>query len=93
MAIDSEKIAAMLRDIEKGSSVNSLCRQYEISKSTFYRWREKYQGMNAALIARFNSLETENSQLKKMYENERLKADLRAETLERLTRYQKQASF
>lgn len=48
----------------------------------FYKWRAKYGGMDASLIKRLKELEAENMQLKKMYAEEKLKAQIRQEALE-----------
>ena len=47
-----------------------------------YQWRSKYGGMDAALMKRLKELESENTWLKKMYAEERIKAELRQEALE-----------
>ena len=47
-----------------------------MSSATFYKWRAKYGGMDTALMARFKELEAENAKLKKMYAEERLKAEI-----------------
>ena len=52
------------------------------SSSLFYRWRGKYGGMDASLMARLKELEEENRRLKKMYAEERVKAEVRKEALE-----------
>ena len=44
-----------------------------MGNSTFYKWRSKYGGMDASLMARMNALEDENRRLKKIYAEERLK--------------------
>jgi len=54
-----------------------------MSNATFYKWRRKYGGMDASMIARLKELEEENRQLKKMYAEERLKSELRKEALEK----------
>ncbi len=59
-----------------------LCREHGISNATFYKWRAKYGGMDASLMARLKELEDENRRLKKMYAEERLKSELRKEALE-----------
>jgi hypothetical protein len=51
------------------------------SISFFYKWRAKYGGMGASLMARTKELEDENRRLKKMYAEERLKAEIVAEAL------------
>ena len=54
-----------------------------ISSATFYKWRAKYGGMDVSLMARMKELEVENARLRKMYVEEKLKAELRAEALEK----------
>lgn len=49
--------------------------------TTFYKWLAKFGGMGASLMARMKELEEENKRLKKMYAEERLKAEIVAEAL------------
>jgi putative transposase len=77
---DSQIIAALKR-VEGGLAVAELCRELNISTPTFYKWREKYGGMDVALMTRMKELEAENARLKKMYVEERLKADILQEAL------------
>lgn len=57
---------AILKQAEAGAPVTELCREYGMSSATFYKWRAKYGGMDASLIARLKELEAENARLKKM---------------------------
>jgi len=75
------QIIAILKQAEAGSPVPGLCREHGISNATFYKWRSKFGGMDASLIARMKELEEENRRLKKMYVEERLKAEIVAEAL------------
>jgi putative transposase len=75
------QIIAILRQAEAGSPVPDLCREHGISNATFYKWRSKFGGMDASLMARMKELEEENRRLKKMYAGERLKAEIVAEAL------------
>ena len=77
---DSQIMDALKR-VEAGLSVSQLCRDLGISTLTFYKWREKYGGMDVALLTRMKELESENARLKKMYAEERLKADILQEAL------------
>jgi putative transposase len=52
-----------------------------ISTATFYKWRSKYGGMDVSLIARMKELEAENARLRKMYVEEKIKAEIVAEAL------------
>ncbi len=61
------QIIAVLKQAEGGTPVPELCREHGISSATFYKWRAKYGGMDAALMARLKELEAENVRLKKMY--------------------------
>ena len=73
------QIIAILKQAEGGSPVPELCREHGISNATFYKWRAKYGGMDASLMTRMKELEDENRRLKKMYAEERLKAEIVAE--------------
>jgi putative transposase len=54
-----------------------------MSSATFYKWRAKYGGMDASMMARLKELEEENRRLKKMYAEERLKAEIVQEALQK----------
>lgn len=58
-----------------------LCREHGMSAATFYKWRAKFGGMDASMMARLKELEDENRRLKKMYAEERLKAEIVQEAL------------
>jgi putative transposase len=72
-----------VKQAEAGSPVPELCREHGISNATFYKWRAKYGGMDASLMARMKVLKDENRHLKKRYAEERLKAEIVAEALTR----------
>ena len=74
-------ILAILKQAEAGTPVPDLCRQHGISSATFYKWRAKLGGMDASLMARLKELEEENRRLKKMYAEERVKAEIVQEAL------------
>jgi putative transposase len=76
------QILAILKQNEDGVSVPDLCREHGMSNATFYKWRAKFGGMDASLMKRMKELEAENKRLKKMYAEERLKAEIRQEALE-----------
>lgn len=75
------QIMAILKQAEAGSPVPELCREHGVSTATFYKWRTKFGGMNASLMARLRELEGENRRLKKMYADERLKAEIIQEAM------------
>lgn len=75
------QIIAILKQAEAGAPIPELCREHGMSSATFYKWRSKFGGMDASLMARMKELEEENRRLKKMYAEERLKAEIVAEAL------------
>ena len=77
---DSQVMDALKR-VDAGLAVPELCRELGISSATFYKWRAKYGGMDTSMIARLKELEAENSRLKKMYAEERLKAEILQESI------------
>ncbi len=79
---DSQIIEAIKR-AEAGLAVPALCRELGISSATFYKWRSKFGGMDVSMMSRMKELEAENARLRKMYVEEKLKAELRAEALEK----------
>lgn len=77
---DSQIMDALKR-VEAGLAVPDLCREIGISVATFYKWRSKYGGMDTSMMARMKELEEENRRLKRMYAEERMKAEIVAEAL------------
>ena len=75
------QIIAILKQAEAGTPVPEVCREHGISSATFYKWSSKYAGMEASLMARMRELEAENARLKKMYAEERLKAEIILEAM------------
>lgn len=77
------QIMATLKQAEAGTPAPQLCREHGMSTATFYKWRAKYGGMDASMMARLKELEDENRRLKKMYAEERLKAEIVQEALQK----------
>lgn len=71
------QIMAILKQAESGTPLPVLCREQRY----FYKRRAKYGGMDASLITRLKELEAENAKLKKMYAEERLKAEIIQEAM------------
>jgi putative transposase len=75
------QIIAILKQAEAGTPVPELCREHGMSSALFYKWRSRYGGMDTSMVARLKELEEENRRLKKMYAEERPKAEIVAEAL------------
>jgi putative transposase len=74
---------AILKQAEAGTPVPKLCREHGVSSATIYKWRAKFGGMDTSLMARLKELEAENSRLKRLYAEEKLKADIVQEALQK----------
>ena len=65
-----DQIVAKLRkaDVElgKGRKVPEVCKQLEITEQTYYRWRQKYGGMQPEMAKELKALQKENARLKKV---------------------------
>ena len=77
------QILAILKQNEQGISVPGLCREHGMSSAQFYKWRSKFGGMDASMMKRLKELEEENRRLKKMFAEEKLKAEIAREAIEK----------
>ena len=75
------QIIETLKRVEAGIGVPDLCRELGISVATFYKWRAKFGGMDTSMMSRMKELEEENRRLRKMYVEEKLKAEIATEYL------------
>lgn len=65
----SSEISKILKEFDQGKTVEELTRTYGVSKAAFYKWRQRYGGMEASELKRVKELEEENAKLKRMYAN------------------------
>jgi putative transposase len=73
---NEEQIIRILREAEaKAMPIRDVCKQHNISEQTFYRWRDKYGGMDVADARRLKELEAENAKLKRMVADQMLVID------------------
>lgn len=71
-----EQIIAILREAEKGDRlIGDVCRSHGIAENTFYRWRQKYGGLQVPEVRRLRDLEQENSRLKRLLAERCLEVD------------------
>ena len=75
------QIMSILKQAESGTPVAALCRENGMSNATFDKCRDKYGGMDTSLMTRLKELEAENTRLKKMYAEERLKVEIIQEAM------------
>lgn len=61
------QIVKAIKEHESGRDAKEICRELGISTATFYKWRQRYGGMEVNELKRVKELESENSRLKRMY--------------------------
>ena len=61
-----EQIVGILKEHEAGAGTGDLCRRHGISQQTFYRWKQKYGGLDRGEVRRLKALEEENARLKRL---------------------------
>ena len=72
----TDQIAKILKEFEQGKSVDDISREHGVSRASFYKWRQRYSGMEASELKRVKELEEENSRLKRMYANLAMELDV-----------------
>ena len=75
-----DQIVSKLRkaDVElgKGKKVPEVCKELEVTEQTYYRWRQKYGGMQPVMVKQLKSLEKEKSRLKKLVADQALDMEI-----------------
>ena len=60
------QITKAIKEHEGGRKAEDIVRDLGISQGTFYKWKQKYGGMEASDVKRLKDLELENSRLKRL---------------------------
>ena len=61
-----QQIAFALRQAESGTPVAEIVRKMGIAEATFYRWKQKFDGMGVGEVRRLKQFEDENRKLKQL---------------------------
>lgn len=61
-----EQIIKVMKEIEAGMPVKEACRQNGINDRTYYKWKNRLEGMERKDVQRLKELEAENKKLKVM---------------------------
>jgi transposase-like protein len=70
------KLAVADRLLAEGKTIEEVCRDLEVTESTFHRWRNQYGGMKADDAKRLKELERENTRLKRIVADQALDIDM-----------------
>lgn len=74
-----EQIIAALKEADAGVKTSDICRKYNVSDATVYKWKAKYAGLETSDLRKMRNLEDENRRLKQIVadltlDNQALKA-------------------
>lgn len=61
------QVVKAIKEHDNGKDAKEICRELGISTAAFYKWRQRYGGMEVRELKRVKELEAENSRLKRMY--------------------------
>ncbi len=76
-----EQVVRVLKEHEAGAQTGELCRKHGISEQTFYRWKQKYGGLEVGEAQRLKALEDENSRVKRLVADQALDNQMLRELL------------
>lgn len=79
----TQQISSVLKEYENGRTVDEIVRTHGVSKATFYKWRQRYGGMEASELKKLKLLEEENRRLKMMYAEQALDLKLAKDIIEK----------
>jgi len=61
------QIIKALKEHENDRNAQELCRELGITTAAFYKWRQRYAGLEVKELKRMKELEEENARLKRMF--------------------------
>lgn len=61
------QIVKAIQEHESGRKAEDICRELGITSAAFYKWRQRYGGLEVKELKRLKELEEENARLKRMY--------------------------
>ena len=64
-----DQIVQALQQVKAGTPAVEVCRKLGITETTFYRWRNKYDGVGPGESAELRELRDENQKLKQIVGN------------------------
>ena len=64
-----DQIVRALQQVKAGTPAVQVCRELGITETTFYRWRNKYDGVGVSEFQELRDLRDENQKLKQLVAN------------------------
>ncbi len=78
-----EQIVKILQEAERARIDQEVIRKYNISDTTFYRWKKLYGGTGVSEVKRLKELKAENAKLKKLLAEQILVNDALKDVVEK----------
>jgi len=76
-----EQIIAVLKEAQAGGKVDEVCRRHGISQPTYYKWKQRFCGLEVSDAKRLRLLGEEIRKLKKLVADQALDAMVLKEIL------------
>jgi putative transposase len=67
-----EQIVAILRRIDGGETIQTVCREVNISEATLHRWKQQYGALDLDEVKELKTLREENARLKRVVADQAL---------------------
>jgi len=64
--LTEERSAWALKQAERGTSADDVCRKLGVSSATFYNWRKRYGWLGPSELRRLRHLEEKDAKLKRL---------------------------
>jgi putative transposase len=77
------QILKAIKEHGGGRKAEDIVRDLGISQGTFYKWKQKYGGMEASDVKRLKDLELENSRLKRLLADTILDKEILKDVIEK----------
>lgn len=61
------QIVKAIQEHEAGRKAEDICRDLGIATASFYKWRQRYGGMEASDVKKLKEIQDENARLKRMF--------------------------
>ena len=71
-----EQIVRILQEAETHGNSSEIIRRENIAQSTFYKWKQKYSGMDVSEVRKMKQQADENRRLKNIIANQALDIEM-----------------
>lgn len=61
------QIVKAIQEHEAGRKAEDICREMGVTAAAFYKWRQRYGGMEVNEVKKMKELQEENARLKRMF--------------------------